>query len=62
VTLQSINVTENPVPDVATISTSTGSVGYLLFNDQLATAEAALVGAVNTLKAANVTDLIIDIR
>jgi hypothetical protein len=50
------------VPDVATLATSTGAVGYLLFNDHLATAEAALVAAVNTLKAANVTDLIIDIR
>jgi carboxyl-terminal processing protease len=62
VTLQSISVTENPVPDVATLATSTGAVGYLLFNDHLATAEAALVAAVNTLKAASVTDLIIDIR
>lgn len=62
VTLQAINQTENPVPDVTTIPTATGAVGYLLFNDHLATAEAALVNAINTLKAANVTDLIIDIR
>jgi carboxyl-terminal processing protease len=62
VTLRSVNVTENPVPDVTTIPTSTGSVGYVLFNDHLATAEAALINAVNTLKAASVTDLIIDIR
>jgi carboxyl-terminal processing protease len=62
VTLQSINVTENPVPEVAAIPTATGNVGYMLFNDHLATAEAALVGAINTLKAANVTDLVIDIR
>jgi len=62
VTLQSINVTENPVPDVAALGTPTGTVGYLLFNDHLATAEAALVAAVNALKAANVTDLVVDIR
>jgi carboxyl-terminal processing protease len=62
VTLQSVNVTENPVPDVATIPTAAGNVGYLLFNDHLATAEAGLVSAVTALKAANVTDLIIDIR
>jgi len=62
VSLESINVTENPVPDVATIPTATGTVGYILFNDHLATAEAALVSAVDTLKAANVSDLIIDIR
>ena len=36
--------------------------GYLLFNDHIATAESELVDAVNTLKAANVTDLVLDIR
>jgi carboxyl-terminal processing protease len=37
-------------------------VPLVLFNDHLTTAEAALVGAVNTLKAAHITALIIDIR
>jgi carboxyl-terminal processing protease len=62
VTLQAANVTENPVPTVTTIPTATGPVGYLLFNDQLAEAETGLITAVNTLKTAGVTDLVLDIR
>src|SRR5256886_12910268 len=40
------------------------NIGYMLFNDQLATSEAALISAVNTLKAnpTPITDLVIDIR
>src|SRR2546430_6713172 len=40
------------------------NIGYMLFNDQLATSEAALIDAVNTLKAnpTPITDLVIDIR
>src|SRR5262249_29889525 len=45
-----------------TISTATGMVGYMLFNNQLAQAEKELVTAVNTLKSAGITDLILDIR
>lgn len=56
--LQSVNVTETPVQNVTTI----GSVGYLLFNDHIATAESALVNAISTLKAAHVVDLVLDIR
>jgi hypothetical protein len=37
-------------------------VGYLLFTDHIATAESALIDAVNTLKAAGITDLVLDIR
>jgi C-terminal processing protease CtpA/Prc len=62
VTMQSANVTLIPVHNVAAIATSSGPVGYMLFNDHIATAESALISAINTLKAANVTDLILDIR
>ena len=63
ITLTSANVTSSPVQNVQTLTgTSPGAVGYLLFNDHLATAEPALVTAVNTLKAAAVSDLILDIR
>ena len=62
VTLTSVNVTENPVPLVTTVPTSTGTVGYMVFNDQQATAEAGLIAAVNQLRAANITDLVLDIR
>jgi carboxyl-terminal processing protease len=62
VTLQSANVTLVPVQNVAAIAADAGPVGYMLFNDHIATAEAALIDAINTLKAANVTDLVLDIR
>lgn len=62
VTLQGEQVTETPVPVVKALPTTTGTVGYILFNDHIATAEAELVDAINQLKAANVTDLVLDIR
>jgi hypothetical protein len=61
-TMQSTNVTLTPVQNVATIATASGLVGYMLFNDHIATAESALINAVNTLRAANITDLVLDIR
>jgi hypothetical protein len=54
------DVTDVPVQDVSLIGGT--HIGYMLFNDQLATAEGALVDAINTLKADNVTDLVLDIR
>src|SRR5207244_2649176 len=58
VTMQSANVTLTPVQNVSTI----GPVGYMLFNDHIATAESALIDAVNRLRALNITDLVLDIR
>ncbi|HEY5898708.1 MAG TPA: S41 family peptidase [Burkholderiales bacterium] len=60
--MQSANITLTPVQNVATIATPSGTVGYMLFNDHIATAESALINAINTLKAAGVTDLVLDIR
>ena len=60
VTMTSANVTETPVTNVAVIQNTT--VGYMLFKDHIATAEAALIDAVNQLKAQNITDLVLDIR
>ncbi len=63
VTLVSANVTETPVQNVKTLSTAAGDlVGYMLFNDHLATAESELVAAFNQLKSAGVHDLVLDIR
>ena len=62
VTLVSANITAHPVQNVGTIVTTSGSVGYMLFNDHLATSEAALVGAFTTLQTAGVRDLVLDIR
>src|SRR5436190_14525419 len=61
-TMQSANVTLTPVQNVATIATASGPVGYMLFNDHIATAESALINAVGTLRAANINDLVLDIR
>jgi len=62
VTMVSATITHAPVPIVSTIPTTSGSVGYIQFNDHIATAETPFINAVNTLKNAAVTDLILDIR
>jgi carboxyl-terminal processing protease len=63
VTLVSANVTVTPVQNVRTITTPGGSlVGYMLFNDHLATSEGALMNAFTQLQTAGVTDLVLDIR
>jgi carboxyl-terminal processing protease len=63
VTLVSANVTVTPVQSVHTITTPGGSlVGYMLFNDHLATAEGELVNAFTQLQGAGITDLVLDIR
>ena len=62
ITMVSTDVTVHPVHNVSTIATTTGPVGYMLFNDHLAPAEAELVSAVTTLQSAGVRDLVLDIR
>ncbi len=62
ITLTSQNVTSTPVQHVQAIDTNSGKVGYLLFNDHIATAEQELIDAVNQLEAAGIADLILDIR
>jgi carboxyl-terminal processing protease len=60
--LAAARVTRFPVQNVKTIATASGPVGYMQFNDHLATAEAALIAAVNQLQGAGVVDLVIDMR
>ncbi|MFO7692554.1 MAG: S41 family peptidase [Vicinamibacterales bacterium] len=62
ITMVSANVTSSPVQHVGTIGTAAGRVGYMLFNDHIATSEQALVDAFRQLAAANVTDLVLDVR
>jgi hypothetical protein len=62
VTMVSANVTSTPVQHVETLSTTSGTVGYMLFNDHIATAEQELIAAFNQLATAHVTDLVLDIR
>jgi len=62
VTLVSSEITLTPVQSVKVIETESGPVGYMLFNEHIATAEAMLIDAVETFAAAQVTDLVIDMR
>ena len=66
VTMVAGTVTSTPVQNVRTLPAPHANVGYLQFNDHIATAESELIAAVNTLKLANggagVSDLVLDLR
>lgn len=63
VIMTSANVVGAPVQNTSAIDTLTGRVGYLLFNDHIATAEQGLIDAVNQLNAApGIDDLVLDLR
>ena len=63
VTLTSANVTKVPVLTRSVVTALDGKkVGYLVFNDHLATAEAQLVEAVNYFNAQGIDDLVLDLR
>ncbi|HET7131735.1 MAG TPA: PDZ domain-containing protein, partial [Gammaproteobacteria bacterium] len=59
VTLRSENVTMQPVPLAKILP---GGVGYLEFNDHVATAEQDLVAAIDSFRQAQITDLVLDLR
>ncbi|RZL95933.1 MAG: peptidase S41 [Variovorax sp.] len=62
VSLKAARVSRSAVQNVKTIDTASGRVGYMLFNDHQAAAEAQLVAAVRQLKDASIADLVIDMR
>ncbi len=62
ITLTAAVVTSTPVQNAGIVSGTGGQVGYMLFNDHIATAEVGLIDAINQLKASNVSDLVLDIR
>jgi len=66
VTLTATNITSDPVQNTQVLSTPTGNIGYMLFNDHIATAEQSLIDAVNQLNSFNnnqgIDDLVIDMR
>jgi carboxyl-terminal processing protease len=65
VTMTSASITETPVLNYASpgvLPTSSGNVGYIVFNDHIATAESELIQAFTSLKNTGVTDLVLDIR
>jgi carboxyl-terminal processing protease len=55
-------VTSTPVQNLHTIDTGSGRVGYLQFNDHIATAEGQLINAVTQLRDAGISDLVLDMR
>jgi carboxyl-terminal processing protease len=62
VTMTSANITHIPVPIFTSFATGSGNVGYIQFNDHIATAQQPLINAINGLSNQNVTDLILDLR
>ncbi|HEX5208395.1 MAG TPA: S41 family peptidase [Steroidobacteraceae bacterium] len=63
VTLTSVNETTTPVLVEKTVTGPLGNtVGYILYNDQIATAESELIAAINDLKAKGISDLVLDLR
>ncbi len=63
ISLTSAAITSAPVQNTQVIDTATGRVGYLLFNDHIATAEDGLIDAVNQLNSGQgIVDLVLDIR
>lgn len=62
VSLTSAAITHTPVLVTSTLGTTAGPVGYMVFNDHIAPAEAALVNAIDTLRTQNIVDLVLDIR
>ena len=62
VTVTKAEVTTDPIPQYRVISTPGGNVGYLEFWSFISTAEAELAAAFADLAAANVNDLVLDLR
>lgn len=62
VELTSAVITLSPVPIVDIIPTGSGDVGYIQFNDHIAPAEDDLEAAIAGFVAADVSDLILDLR
>jgi carboxyl-terminal processing protease len=63
VQLTSVNLSPKPVNRTRTISTSTGNVGYILFNTFSPFAsEREIAEAINAMRAAGVNDVVLDLR
>lgn len=66
VVISASTVASVPVQNVRTLATPDNRVGYIQYNDHIASAEGQLVAAINQLRGANggagITDLVLDIR
>jgi C-terminal processing protease CtpA/Prc len=61
-TVISDEITSTPVQNTRVIDHNGVKVGYILFNDHIATAETQLINAINTVKAGAATELVLDLR
>lgn len=62
VELSAQTIVSDPVPIVNVIDRENEKIGYVVFNDHIATAQSGLYDAFNTLELKNIDDLIIDFR
>lgn len=62
ITLNSVAVTHQPVLTSSVIDQGGVPVGYLVFNDHIATAETQLIQTVTAMRNQNVRELILDLR
>jgi carboxyl-terminal processing protease len=67
VVVSSASITEDPVPLVRVLpadpaNPASAKVGYLVFNDHIATSETELINAIATFKTAGVSDVVLDLR
>jgi hypothetical protein len=62
VNLVSASVTTNPVPTTTLLNNGGSKVGYIVFNDHMASAEQKLINAFQAVKDAGATDLVLDLR
>ena len=62
ITMTSTRITSTPVQNVRMLETDSGLVGYLTFNSHIRPSEAQLIDAITRLRAANIADLVLDLR
>ena len=67
IVVSAANVVEDPVPLARVLPANAANpagakIGYLLFNDQVATSESELVAAITSFRTAGVSDVVVDLR
>jgi hypothetical protein len=62
VTMKSLEVVSQPVKNVKIMDLNGIKVGYMTFNSHIAAAEEQLIDAVNQMKQAKISELVIDLR
>ena len=60
--LTALKLSVAPVQNATVLDTPTGKVGYMLFKEHNAVAEAQLIQAIGTFQSAGIVDLVIDMR